>query len=77
MNITSVDQQATGLSANELAWIDFLRLISGYSDPPPTLRAVQLLRRLLKRCRRQDDAPPLKVICRPEVRDTKISANLP
>ncbi len=26
---------------NELAWIEFLRLMFGDSDPPPTLRLVQ------------------------------------
>lgn len=40
------------LTANELAWVDFLRLISNGSDPGPTLRRVQLLRRvLLRSCR--------------------------
>jgi hypothetical protein len=37
------------LTANELAWVDFLRLISDGSDPGLTLRRVQLLRRVLRR----------------------------
>ena len=32
---------------NELAWIEFLRLMFGDSDPPPTLRLVQRVRRLI------------------------------
>ena len=35
------------LTENELAWIEFLRLVSGDRDPPPTLRLVQGVRRLL------------------------------
>jgi hypothetical protein len=41
------------ITANELAWVDFLRLISNGSDPGPTLRRVQLLRRVLRRRRRR------------------------
>jgi hypothetical protein len=41
------------LTENELAWVDFLRLISNGSDPGPTLRRVQLLRRELLRRRRR------------------------
>lgn len=37
------------LTANELAWIEFIRLIGGGRDPAPTLRRVQLLRRVCKR----------------------------
>lgn len=32
------------LSENERAWIGFLRALSGGSDPPPSLLAVQRLR---------------------------------
>lgn len=35
------------LTENELSWIGFLRAISGHSDPPPSLAAVQSLRRAL------------------------------
>lgn len=35
---------------NEQDWITFLRIITKDSDPKPTLRSVQLLRRV---CRRQ------------------------
>ena len=34
------------LSANEIAWLEFLRLISLDHDPALTLRRVQLLRRV-------------------------------
>ena len=34
------------LTDNERAWLEFLRLISDGRDPGPTLRRVQLLRRL-------------------------------
>ena len=37
------------LSENEAAWIDFLRLISNGRDLAPTLRRVQLLRRVCDR----------------------------
>ncbi len=37
-------QNATSLTANESAWIDFLRLLSCNTDPPLTLKAVQALR---------------------------------
>jgi hypothetical protein len=36
------------LTANERAWIEFLRLISKDSDPGITLRRVQLLRRICR-----------------------------
>ena len=35
------------LTANEFAWIEFIRLISRDADPAPTLRRVQRLRMLL------------------------------
>ena len=35
------------ITENELAWIGFLREISGWSDPSPSLRAVQQLRHAL------------------------------
>ena len=41
------------LTANELAWVDFLRLIANGTDPGPTLRRVQLLRRVLRWRRRR------------------------
>lgn len=34
-------------TANERAWIDFLRLLSGDGDPRPSLAAIQALRRVL------------------------------
>ena len=34
------------LTPNERAWLRFLRDVSNDSDPTPTLRCVQLLRRL-------------------------------
>jgi hypothetical protein len=34
----------SGLTANEMAWIDFIRLLSEDRDLPPTLAAVQALR---------------------------------
>jgi hypothetical protein len=41
------------LTENELAWVDFVRLISNGTDPGPTLKRVQLLRRVLRRRRRR------------------------
>ncbi|WP_323786338.1 hypothetical protein [Thalassovita sp.] len=38
--------QEDDLTPNERTWLEFLRLIGGGSDPQPTLRRVQLLRRL-------------------------------
>jgi hypothetical protein len=35
------------LTPNERAWLEFLRLISNGRDPAPTLRRVQLFRRIL------------------------------
>ena len=35
------------ITENERAWIDFIRLASGDSDPPPTLDRVQKLRIML------------------------------
>jgi hypothetical protein len=40
------------LTENERAWVDFVRLISNGTDPGPTLKRVQLLRRVLLRRRR-------------------------
>lgn len=37
----------SALTENERAWLDFLRLIADGRDPAPTLRAVQILRRLV------------------------------
>lgn len=37
------------ISDNERAWIEFIRLISGDTDPVPDLRRVQVLRRTLNR----------------------------
>ncbi len=37
------------ITANERAWLRFLREVSHDTDPGPTLRCVQLLRRLCKR----------------------------
>jgi len=34
------------LTANERAWLSFLREVSKDADPSPTLRHVQLLRRI-------------------------------
>lgn len=39
----------SGLSENEKAWVTFLRMISDGRDPAPTLKRVQLLRRVLKK----------------------------
>lgn len=36
------------LTENELAWIDFLRLASGGSDPAPNLERVQALQQALR-----------------------------
>ncbi len=36
------------LTLNERAWLRFLRDVSNGSDPEPTLRRVQLLRRLCR-----------------------------
>ena len=40
------DVRGCRLTANEHAWIEFIRLISSDSDPRPTLARVQALRRL-------------------------------
>ncbi|ESZ30434.1 hypothetical protein X734_04000 [Mesorhizobium sp. L2C084A000] len=34
------------LTSNEREWIEFIRLASGDTDPPPTLERVQSLRRI-------------------------------
>jgi hypothetical protein len=36
------------LSENERAWIGFLRVLSGGSDPPPSLALVQAIREALR-----------------------------
>ena len=36
------------ISQNEQAWIEFLRLASSDSDPAPTLRLVQAMRRVFE-----------------------------
>jgi hypothetical protein len=41
------------LTANERAWLEFLRLISNGRDVAPTLRRVQLLRRVCEPRRRR------------------------
>ena len=43
------DGHLNDLTANERAWIEFLRLIANGRDPAPRLQDVQLLRRLLQR----------------------------
>jgi len=35
------------ITENERAWIEFIRLLSSDTDPPPTLARVQQLRSLL------------------------------
>jgi hypothetical protein len=47
-SVTTVDT----LTANECAWLAFLRLISEGRDVGPTLRRVQLLRRVCEPRRR-------------------------
>jgi hypothetical protein len=37
------------LTDNEVAWMEFLRMISNGRDPRPTLRRVQLLRRVCRK----------------------------
>ncbi len=37
------------LTDNEVAWVEFLRMISDGRDPRPTLRRVQLLRRVCRK----------------------------
>lgn len=39
-------EQMDELTDNECAWLEFLRMISLDRDPAPTLRRVQLLRRI-------------------------------
>lgn len=41
-----MQKKEDALTDNERAWLEFLRLISDGRDPGPTLRRVQLLRRL-------------------------------
>lgn len=40
---------ATAITPNELAWIEFIRLASGDTDPAPTLDRVQRLRQIFER----------------------------
>lgn len=40
--------EITELTGNERAWIGFLRLLSGDTDPVPTLARVQALRQALR-----------------------------
>ena len=48
VNVRLVDRcTAPGLTENEAAWIEFIRLISCGTDPGPTLAAVQALCRAL------------------------------
>ena len=42
-------EQQDKLTENERAWLRFLRDITKGTDPGPTLRQVQLLRRICKR----------------------------
>lgn len=37
------------ITANEMEWVEFLRLLSRETDPRLTLAAVQMLRRVLNR----------------------------
>lgn len=37
------------VTENEMAWIEFLRLLSRDTDPPITLAAIQIVRKLLRR----------------------------
>ena len=39
-------EQVENITENERAWLQFLRMISLDRDPAPTLRRVQLLRRI-------------------------------
>lgn len=49
------------LSQNELAWIEFIRLVSNGGDPRPTLAGVQQLRLQLQGKGRRCDLPPKKL----------------
>lgn len=40
------DREIERLSANEIAWVEFLRLCSRNTDPAPTLTRIQALRRM-------------------------------
>lgn len=42
------------LSENEIAWLHFLRLIGRGQVPPPTLEAIQALRKATSRPQRED-----------------------
>jgi hypothetical protein len=39
------------LTRNERAWVEFLRLASGDTDPAPTLKTVQLLQAMFRDAR--------------------------
>ncbi|TPN53908.1 hypothetical protein FJ978_07315 [Mesorhizobium sp. B1-1-7] len=39
----------TSITPNEFAWIEFIRLVSGETDPAPTLERVQLLRQVFQK----------------------------
>lgn len=38
----------TAITPNEIAWIEFIRLASGDTDPSPTLSRVQTLRQIFQ-----------------------------
>lgn len=38
----------TAITPNEIDWIEFIRLASGDTDPPPTLSRVQRLRQIFQ-----------------------------
>jgi len=42
---------SAGLTEEEAAWVDFLRLIGGGEVPRLTLKRIQLMRRVCRRCR--------------------------
>lgn len=44
-------ENKTDLTENEWAWLTFLRIISLGRDPAPTLRRVQLFRRICEKRR--------------------------
>ncbi|ESZ11893.1 hypothetical protein X737_28980 [Mesorhizobium sp. L48C026A00] len=39
----------TAVTPNERAWIEFIRLASGDTDPPPTLSQIQKLRQIFQK----------------------------
>lgn len=42
-------QPRDGLTENERGWVEFIRIISEDTDPPPTLEGVQALRTAIRR----------------------------